>query len=63
MVIVLTAVWLAWRHEFSSAGFGLGLLGLFGGGLMLTTYLLVVSLQTRGDAAALLLGRARAARR
>ena len=36
---------------------------LLGLGMMLTTYLLVVSLQTRGDAAALLLGRARAARR
>jgi hypothetical protein len=60
-MLTLSALWVAWRHRFSLAGLALGLLALFGGSLFLTTYLLVVSLQARGDVKQMLLGKARAA--
>lgn len=60
--LTLSAVWLAWRHHFSPTGLVLAVCGLFGGGLFLSAYLFVVSLQARGDAKILLLGPGRAAR-
>ncbi|MEZ5558002.1 MAG: hypothetical protein R3E86_05570 [Pseudomonadales bacterium] len=58
--LALSALWLAWRHEFSAAGIALGIVGFFGGALFLSLYLLVVSLSVRGDVNALLLGTGRA---
>lgn len=52
----LSAFWLAWRHHFSALGIVLGVLGFFGGGLVLTAYLLWASLAARGDVPTLLLG-------
>ena len=60
-MLTLSAIWVAWRHEFSTAGFALGALALFGGALFLTIYLLVVSRQSQGDLHMLLLGRSRVA--
>jgi hypothetical protein len=59
-LLTLSALWVAWRHEFSRGGLALGLLAFFGGGLFLTTYLLVVSTQAKGDMKEVLLGKARA---
>ena len=59
--LVLSALWLMWRHEFSAAGIGLGILGFFGGGLFLSAYLLITSIHVKGDMRALLLGKRRAA--
>jgi hypothetical protein len=53
----------AWRHQLSPAGLGLGVLAFFGGMMFLTIYLLIVSLRTKGDVGALLLGEARAGQR
>ena len=61
-LLMLSGLWVAWRHNFSGAGLALGVLALFGGGLFLTAYLLVMIAQARGDVAELLLGKARAAR-
>lgn len=61
-MLTLSALWVAWRHEFSGAGLALGLLAFFGGGFFLTAYLLIVSLATRGDVATLLLGPTRTSR-
>jgi len=58
----LSALWLAWRHEFSPAGIALGVLGLFGGMMVLAPYLLWASARADGDAAVLLLGPVRATR-
>ncbi len=58
--LLLSAFWLAWRHHFSPFGLALGLVGLFGGVPVLTTYLLVASFTVNGDASALLLGPSRA---
>lgn len=59
-MLMLSGLWLAWRHHFSPPGLLLGLLGLVGGAPVLTTYLLVASIPARGDAATLLLGPRRA---
>lgn len=56
----LSALWLAWRHRFSSAGLALGVLGFFGGMMVLAPYLLIASFRATGDVRVLLLGEARA---
>ncbi len=59
-MLMLSGLYLAWRHHFTAPGLALGLLGLVGGAPVLTAYLLVASLQARGDVAVLLLGPERA---
>jgi hypothetical protein len=59
-MLALTAIWVAWRHQFSAAGLGLGLTAFFGGMLFVSIYLLIQTSRTRGDVRALLLGEARA---
>lgn len=54
--LLLSGLWVAWRHHVSPAGLALGLVAVFAGMLFLATYLLVALAQVRGDAAALLLG-------
>jgi hypothetical protein len=58
--LALSAIWVAWRHQFSAAGLGLAVLAFFGGMLFLSIYLLVQTGRTRGDARLLLLGEGRA---
>ncbi len=58
-MLALSAIWVAWRHEFSMAGIALGALAFFGGAMFLTIYLLIVSGQVHGDVRQLLLGRSR----
>jgi hypothetical protein len=61
-MLALSGLWVAWRHRFSGAGIALGLVAFFGGALFLSVYLLVESFRTKGNVAALLLGRQREAR-
>ncbi len=58
--LALSGLWLAWRHHFSPGGLALGILGSFGGLVVLAPYLLVVSIKANGDMRELLLGKARA---
>jgi hypothetical protein len=58
-LLALSGLWVAWRHRFSGAGLALGALAFVGGGLFLTAYLLVVSIQARGDINEVLLGKTR----
>lgn len=58
-MLMLSALWVAWRHRFSGAGLGLGLLAFFGGASFLTIYLFVLSLQSKGDWRVVLLGEQR----
>lgn len=60
MMLALSALWTAWRHRFSAAGLALGLLAFFGGASFLTLYLLVISIQAKGDMRIMLLGESRA---
>lgn len=59
--LVLSALWVAWRNHFSAVALVLAVIAFFAGGLFLTAYLLIVSWQTKGDLAAMLLGSRRAA--
>ena len=59
--LILSALWVMWRHHFSGGGILLGLIASIGGMLFLGTYLLIVSFQVKGDMKALLLGERRAA--
>jgi hypothetical protein len=58
--LILSGLWLAWRHQFSPAGIALGVLGLFGGAPVLAAYLFFASRQADGDWARLFLGEERA---
>ena len=58
--LILSGLWLAWRHQFSLAGLVLGVFGLVGGIMFLAPYLLIVSFATKGDVKAMLLGPIRA---
>lgn len=55
-MLMLSGLWVAWRHHFSSAGIVLGLGALFGGAFFLSAYLLVQSVRVGGDVRALLIG-------
>lgn len=55
--LLLLAIWVMWRHRFSVAGILCGLLCLGGGALFSFPYLLVASLQAKGDLKRLMLGR------
>lgn len=58
--LLLSALWCAWRNDFSALGFGLAVLGATGGILFLSIYILVLSFQTGGDIKTMLLGARRA---
>ena len=57
--VLLAALWIAWRHEFTGGGIALGVLALFGA-VVLLPYLLWATANARGDVRVLLLGRQRA---
>lgn len=60
--LILSGLWLSWRHHFSPGGLALGVLGLFGGIMVLAPYLLFASFKANGDIRELLLGKMRASR-
>lgn len=57
--LLLSGLWLAWRHQFSVGGISLGLLAVFGGMMVIAPYLLYASFMADGDVRILLLGKAR----
>ncbi|GAB5487855.1 MAG: hypothetical protein Pars2KO_14250 [Parasphingorhabdus sp.] len=58
--LILSALWVSWRHQFSGAGILLGAVASVGGMLFLSAYLFIVSGQANGNVRELLLGKARA---
>ena len=58
--LMLSGLWLAWRHHFSAGGLVLGVLGFFGGMMFLAPYLLITSFRAEGDMKILFLGKVRA---
>ena len=58
--LILSGLWLAWRHQFTLGGLALGVLGFFGGIMVLAPYLLFASFKANGDIKILLLGKVRA---
>jgi hypothetical protein len=61
-LLIFSGLWVAWRHHFSPGGLVLGVLGVFGGTMMLAPYLLIMSFKAKGDMKEILLGTARASR-
>jgi len=59
-MLILSAFWVAWRHQFSGIGILLSVLALLGGSLFLTIYLLILSWQFNGNMKLVLLGKTRA---
>jgi hypothetical protein len=54
--LILSAGWIAWRHQFSAAGIALGLVAAVAGMMFFSVYLLIVSFQVNGDLKKILLG-------
>lgn len=54
--LILSALWVAWRHSFSAGGLALAVLAFNGGMLFLTIYLLVQTARENGNIAAVMLG-------
>ncbi|MEM6462727.1 MAG: hypothetical protein AAF724_12495 [Pseudomonadota bacterium] len=54
--LVLSALWVAWRHRFSALGLVLALFALIGGLLYFAIYLSIVAARAKGDVSTLLLG-------
>lgn len=59
--LLMSGVWLAWRHDFSPAGLGLAAGGFLLGAPFLSAYLFLTSRQVGGSWAVLYLGERRAA--
>ncbi|MDA0267158.1 MAG: hypothetical protein O2890_03945 [Cyanobacteria bacterium] len=57
--LVLSGLWIAWRHQFSPGGVALGLIATVGGILVVAPYLLLATFQASGDMPVLLLGQKR----
>ena len=57
----LSGLWLAWRHDFTPGGVALGILGFFGGMMLLAPYLLWALSSASGDMRIVLLGTRRGA--
>ncbi|MGB1015453.1 MAG: hypothetical protein ACPG4T_15055 [Nannocystaceae bacterium] len=60
--LILSGLWIMWRHRFSPAGIGLGLVAPMVGGMFFMPYLLVSLAVANGDLKTLLVGPARAQR-
>jgi len=58
--LALSALWTAWRSRYSPRGLLLALVAFFGGAGFLLPYLLVLTLQARGDMRVVLAGEPRA---
>lgn len=54
--LALSAIWVAWRNQFSPAAWGLAVLAFFGGMMFLSIYLLFLLHQTQGSVIRLLCG-------
>jgi hypothetical protein len=59
-MLVLSALWTAWRNGFSAGGLGLAVVAFFGGMPFLCIYLLFLIARMGGDMRRILLGDARA---
>lgn len=58
--LLLSGLWVAWRHGFSASGLALASVAVFGGMLFLSAYLLILSFRTGGDVRRMMLGDDRA---
>lgn len=57
--LMLSALWVAWRHQFSAGGLALAVVAFNGGMMFLTIYLLIHTARSKGDMKTVLLGEGR----
>jgi len=50
-------LWIAWRGQFASAGFGLGLIAMVGGMMFLVPFLLIIHVKANGEMQKFLMGK------
>lgn len=60
--VSISAIWIAWRHQFRAAGIVMGAIAFFGGILVFAPYLVWASVKAGGDTLVFLLGKDRATR-
>lgn len=58
-LLTLSAIWTAWRNNFSVTGILLAPVAAFGGAMFLSIYLLYLTFETKGDAREILIGKSR----
>ena len=56
MMLMLSGLWVAWRHRFRPLGLLLGVVAFFGEAGFLTIYLLIMTAQAKGDMVEVLVG-------
>ena len=61
LMLLLSALWVAWRNGFSPSGLALAVAALLGGSLFLATYLLILTFTTDGTINEVLVGEKRTA--
>ena len=54
--LLLSSLWIGWRHKFDTKGIILGLFGIVGGMLYFAPYLIWATTNAKGDIKRLLLG-------
>jgi NADH:ubiquinone oxidoreductase subunit 2 (subunit N) len=62
LMLLLSALWVAWRNGFSPSGLALAVAAFLGGSLFLSTYLLILTFTTNGTINQVLVGEKRTAR-
>ena len=55
-MLAMSAIWVAWRNNFSTFGFLLATVAFFGGAPFLCAYLLVLSFSCSGNIVSMLIG-------
>jgi len=56
MFLALSALWTAWRNQFSAKGFGLAVFAFFGGMLFLSAYLFVLTFKANSSLVHVMIG-------
>lgn len=56
MLIMVTSLWIAWRHKFSLSGIAIALIWPVAGLMFLSIYLLIASYRANGNVSSILLG-------
>ncbi len=58
--LMFSSLWIAWRHQFAPVGIAMSAIASVAGILFFAPYLLIISVQAKGNTQEILLGKARA---
>jgi hypothetical protein len=57
--LLLSGLWVSWRHQFSATGLLLGVAAVLGGMMFLSLYLFITATISKGNVQELLMGKSR----